>query len=154
MKPTARIPIFQHSTIPLFRSPIIPPLHLSVISLFLAFIIPALAQDSTRIGIHQQEAELHRWDVLKTHRSVPQMQKGVEAARNGDIKGAIRWFQKGAPGRASMAYFNLGVIYFEAQKPDQALRYFKLSYRARKDSVCLDFLKNTERLINERKRKK
>ena len=51
-----------------------------------------------------------------------------------------------------MAYFNLGVIYFEMQKPDQALRYFKLSYRARKDSVCLNYLKNTERLIKERNR--
>ena len=53
-----------------------------------------------------------------------------------------------------MAYFNLGVVYFETQKPDKALRYFRLSYRARKDSVCLDYLKNTERLINERKHKK
>ena len=90
---------------------------------------------------------------MKTHRLVPQLQEGAEAARNGDIKGAIRWFQKAAPGRPSMAYFNLGVVYFETQQFDKALRYFKLSYRARKDPVCLDYLRNTERLINERKRR-
>ncbi len=125
----------------------------SLIPVFLLSCHPALSQDSTRISIHQQEAELHRWDVLKTHPSVPQLQQGAECARNGDSKGAIRLFQRAAPGRPSMAYFNLGVVYFETQRFDQALRYFKLSYRARRDSVCLEYLKNAERLISERKRK-
>ena len=133
---------------------IIPPFHYSILCYLIFVHTPAPAQDTTRISIHQQEAELHRWDVLKTHPFVPQLQLGAESARTGDIKGAIRFFQKAAPGRPSMAYFNLGVVYFETQKFDQALRYLNLSYRARRDSVCLDYLKNTERLINERKRKK
>lgn len=138
MKPPASIPLFCSS----------------FVGLILLFFIPAHAQDSTRIGIHQLDAELHRWDILRTHHSVPEFGQGVESAQKGDIKGAIRWFQKGAPGRASMAYFNLGVVYFETQQFDKALRYLKLSYRARKDSACLDYLQNTERLINERKQMK
>lgn len=145
MRPLTKTILLHHSAIPSF--------YFFIICFLVLVYTPAPAQDTTRIGIHQQEAELHRWDVLKTHASVPQLQQGSEAARNGDINGAIRLFQKAAPGRPSMAYFNLGVVYFETQKFDQALRYFKLSYRARKDSVCLDYLKNTERLINERKRK-
>jgi tetratricopeptide (TPR) repeat protein len=125
---------------------------LIIISVCLVFASMVVAQDSTRVSIHQQESELHRWDVLKTHSSVPQLQQGAEAARRGDLKGAIRLFQKAAPGRPSFAYFNLGVAYFESQQFEKALRYFKLSHRARRDSVCLDYLKNTERLINERKR--
>jgi tetratricopeptide (TPR) repeat protein len=123
---------------------------------FLILSGPAIAQepDSTRIGIHQTESELHRWDILKTHASVPQLQRGAELARQGDIKGAIRAFQKAAPGRPSMAYFDLGIVYFETGKLEQALRYFQLSHRARKDSDCFDYLRNTQRLLKERKQQK
>lgn len=154
MTPQLRHHLVQYSTVPLFRSFVFPPFHYSTLLFLLFLSVPALAQDSTRIGVHQLEAELHRWDVLKTHPSVPQLQQGAESARNGDSKGAIRLFQRAAPGRPSMAYFNLGVVYFETQKLNQALRYFKLSYRARKDSICLGYLKNTERLIREHKQKK
>ena len=76
------------------------------VACLLALSLPALAQevDSTRISIHQMESELHRWDVLKIHPSVPQLQRGAELARQGDIKGAIRAFQKAAPGRPSIAF--------------------------------------------------
>ena len=148
------IPIYHYSIVQRFRFSIAPSFHSSMIILLFLVYLPAFAQDSTRISIHQQDAELHRWDVLKAHPSVPQLNQGAESARNGDLKDAIRFFQKAAPGRPSMAYFNLGVVYFETQKLDRALRYFRLSYRARKDSVCLDYLKNTERLIGERKLKK
>jgi tetratricopeptide (TPR) repeat protein len=123
---------------------------------FLMLSGPAIAQDpdSTRIGIHQTESELHRWDILKTHASVPQLQQGAELARQGDIKGAIRAFQKAAPGRPSMAYFDLGVVYFETGKLEQALRYFRLSLRARKDSACFEYLRNTQRLLKERRQQK
>jgi tetratricopeptide (TPR) repeat protein len=116
----------------------------------------AIAQDrdSAKVSIHQSEAEMHRWDSMKTHPSVPQLQKGVDLARKGDTIGAIRAFQKAAPARPSMAYFNLGVVYLETGRHEQALRYFRLSYRARKDPVCLDFLQNTERLISEHKQHK
>jgi tetratricopeptide (TPR) repeat protein len=116
----------------------------------------AIAQDrdSTRVGIHQSEAEMHRWDSMKIHPSVPQLQRGAEMARRGDIIGAVRAFQRAAPARPSMAYFNLGLVYFETGKLEQALRYFRLSYRARKNSVCLDYLQNTERLINEHKQRR
>jgi tetratricopeptide (TPR) repeat protein len=154
MKPDLTEAPVQQSIIPFSPFSIFRPFRYSIIPLFLALSASALAQDSARIGIHQQEAELHRWDVLRTHHSVPEFGRGVESAQKGDIKDAIRWFQKGAPGRASMAYFNLGVVYFETQEFEKALRYLKLSYRARKDSVCLDYLQNTERLINKRKQKK
>ena len=88
---------------------------------------------------------------MKIHSSAPHLQIGIELARKGDISGAIRAFQKAAPSRPSMAYFNLGVVYFETGRFEQALRYFRLSYRARKDSVCLDYLRNTERLVQEHK---
>jgi Flp pilus assembly protein TadD len=91
---------------------------------------------------------------LKTHASVPQLQQGAELARQGDIKGAIRAFQKAAPGRPSMAYFDLGVVYFETGKLEQALRYFRLSLRARKDSACFEYLRNTQRLLKERRQQK
>ncbi|MDP2883426.1 MAG: hypothetical protein Q8P51_00175 [Ignavibacteria bacterium] len=121
----------------------------------LLFSAPLAAQDrdSARIGIHQSEAESHRWDVLKTHTSVPQLQKGADLARKGNIKGAIRAFQAAAPRRKSFAYFNLGVVYFETGNLLQALRYLQLSYSARKDSVCLEYLQNTRRLIKERKQR-
>jgi hypothetical protein len=147
------IPFSRLSLTPLFHHFIIPAFHSPVLCFLLLMPVSVLAQDTTRMGIHQQEAELHRWDVMKTHRLVPQLQKGAESARSGDFKGAIRWFQKAAPGRPSLAYFNLGVLYFETQQFDKALRYFKLSYRARKDTVCLDYLGNTERLISERQRR-
>ena len=116
----------------------------------------AIAQDrdSARVGIHQSEANMHRWDSMKTHPSAPQLQRGTEMARKGDIIGAIRAFQKAAPARPSMAYFNLGVVHFETGRLEQALRYFRLSYRARKDSVCLEYLQSTERIINEHKHRK
>ena len=116
---------------------------------------PLVAQDpdSARIGIHQSEAELHRWDVLKTHSSVPQLQKGADLARQGNIKGAIRAFRAAAPGRKSFAYFNLGVVYFETGNLHQALRYLQLSCNARRDSVCMEYLQNTRRLIKERKQR-
>ena len=123
---------------------------------FLVLTLPASAQepDSTRISIHQMESELHRWDALKTHPRVPELKQGAELARQGDFKGAIRAFQQAAPKRRSFAYFNLGVVYFETGKLEKALRYFRLSHRARKDSVCLEYLGNTQRLINERKQQK
>lgn len=126
----------------------------SISTFVLVLSISAVAQDrdSARVGIHQSEAEMHRWDNMKVHSSVPQLQKGAELARKGDVSGAIRAFQKAAPARPSMAYFNLGVVYFETRRLEQALRYFRLSYRARKDSVCLDYLRNTERLIHENKK--
>jgi tetratricopeptide (TPR) repeat protein len=126
---------------------------LSLAVCLLSFSAPLAAQepDSARIGIHQSEAELHRWDVLKTHPSVPQLQKGADLARQGSIKGAIRAFQAAAPGRKSFAYFNLGVVYFETGNLHQALRYLQLSHRARKDSVCLEYLQNARRLVKERK---
>ena len=111
-------------------------------------------RDSTRVGIHQSEAEMHRWDCMKIHPSVPRLQQGAEMARRGDFIGALRAFQKAAPARPSMAYFNLGVVYFETERLEQALRYFRLSYRARRDSVCRDYLQNTERLINEHRQRK
>jgi tetratricopeptide (TPR) repeat protein len=91
---------------------------------------------------------------MKVHPSVPQLQKGVEMAREGDMTGAIRAFQKAAPARPSMAYFNMGVVYFETGRLEQALRYFRLSYRVRKDSLCLDNLRNTERLLKEHKQRR
>jgi len=48
----------------------------------------------------------------------------------------------------------MGVVYFETGKLEQALRYFRLSYRARKDSVCLGYLQNTERIINEHRQRR
>ncbi|MBF8297076.1 MAG: hypothetical protein HW389_3621 [Bacteroidetes bacterium] len=126
---------------------------LAVCLLSLSAPLAAQDRDSARIGIHQSEAESHRWDVLKTHSSVPQLQKGTELARQGNIKGAIRAFQAAAPGRRSLAYFNLGVVYFETGNLHQALRYLQLSYSARRDSVCLEYLQNTRRLIKERKQR-
>jgi hypothetical protein len=114
-------------------------------------IAKAQDRDSARVSIHQTEAGMHRWDNMKVHPSVPQLQKGVEMARKGEMRGAIRAFQKAAPARPSMAYFNLGMVYFETGSFEQAHRYFRLSYRARKDSLCLDYLRNTERLIKEHK---
>ncbi len=116
----------------------------------------AIAQDrdSAKVSIHQSEAEMHRWDSIKIHPSVPQLQRGAEMARKGDIIGAVRSFQKAALARPSMAYFNLGLVYVETGKLEQALRYFRLSYRARKDSVCLEYLQNTERLTSEHKKHK
>jgi tetratricopeptide (TPR) repeat protein len=111
-------------------------------------------RDSARVSIHQSEVEMHRWDSMKIYPSVPQLQRGAMLARKGDIAGAIRAFQKGASARPSMAYFDLGLVYFETGKLEQALRYFRLSYRVRRDSVCLDYLQNTERLINEHKQHK
>jgi len=119
----------------------------------LVLLLSAIAQDrdSAKVSIHQSEAEMHRWDSMKTHPSVPQLQRGAEMARKGDIIGAVRAFQKAAPARPSMAYFNLGLVYAATGKLEQALRYFRLSYRARKNSVCLEYLQNTERLISEHK---
>ncbi|MBM4162497.1 MAG: tetratricopeptide repeat protein [Ignavibacteria bacterium] len=123
---------------------------------FLLLTFPASAQepDSARISIHQMESELHRWDALKTHPRVPELQQGAELARQGDLKGAIQAFQRAAPKRGSLAYFNLGVVYFETGELEKALRYFRLSHRASRDSVCLEYLRNTQRLINERKQQK
>jgi tetratricopeptide (TPR) repeat protein len=122
----------------------------------LALVSIAISQDrdSARVSIHRSEVEIHRWDSMKIHPSVPQLEHGVALARKGDIAGAIRAFQKAAPARPSMAYFDIGLVYFETGKLEQALQYFRLSYRARKDSVCLDYLQNTERLINEHKQHK
>jgi hypothetical protein len=119
--------------------------------LFLSSLATAQDRDSTRVSIHQSETEMHRWDRMKVHASVPQLRRGVEMARQGDMTGAIRAFQKAAPARPSMAYFNMGIVYFETGRLEQALRYFRLSYRARKDSLCLDNLRNTERLLKEHK---
>ena len=118
----------------------------------LQFSSTVAGQDSARIGIHQSEAELHRWDVLKTHASVPQLQKGADLARAGNIEGAIRAFRSATFKRKSLAYFNLGVIYFETGNMNQALRYLQLSYRAQRDSVCLEYLQNTRRLLKERRK--
>jgi tetratricopeptide (TPR) repeat protein len=126
-------------------------LSLTVCLLSFSAHLAAQVPDSARIGIHQSEAELHRWDVLKTHSSVPQLQRGADLARQGNIKGAIRAFQAAAHKRKSFACFNLGVVYFETGNLPQALRYLQLSYSARRDSVCLDYLQNTRRLIKERK---
>ena len=128
-------------------------LSLTVCLLSLPAPLAAQDPDSARIGIHQSEAELHRWDVLKTHSSVPQLQKGADLARQGNIKGAIRAFQAAAPGRKSLAYFNLGVVHLETGNLYQAVRYLQLSYSARRDSVCMEYLQNTRRLIKERKQR-
>jgi hypothetical protein len=111
-------------------------------------------RDSARISIHQSEAEIHRWDGMKTHPSVPELRRGAEMARQGDHVGAVRAFQKAAPARPSMAYFNLGLVYVETGKLELALRYFRLSYRAHKDSACLEHIHNTERLITEHRQHK
>jgi tetratricopeptide (TPR) repeat protein len=111
-------------------------------------------RDSARVSIHQSEIKMHRWDSMKTHPSVPELQRGAEMARTGDMSGAIRTFQKAARARPSMAYFDLGLVYFETGKLEQAVRYFRLSYRARKDTVCLEYINNTQRLISEHKQLK
>ncbi|MFH0990035.1 MAG: tetratricopeptide repeat protein [bacterium] len=120
------------------------------------FSSPLLSQerDSARIGIHQMETEQHRWDVLKTHPSIPQLQRGVELAQQGNLKSAIRSFQKASSKRKYLACFNLGVVYFEMGNYQQAQRYFQQSYNARKDSVCREYLKNTRRLLKESKKQK
>lgn len=125
-----------------------------VVILFFPLIVSvAEAQnpDSLNVGIHQAESESHRWDVLKTHPRIPELEKGAELARRGDMNGAIRAFQKAAPARKSYAYFNLGVVYFEAGNFSRARRYFQLSYNARRDPVCLEYLLNSRRLVKERK---
>jgi tetratricopeptide (TPR) repeat protein len=136
------------------RSQMNTPVVVAIIVLLLPSSAATQDSDSVKVGIHQSEAELHRWDGMKIHPSVPQLQRGVEMARTGDLIGAVRAFQKAAPARPSMAYFNLGLISFETGKLEQALRYFRLSYRARKDSACRDYLQNTERLINERRQRR
>jgi tetratricopeptide (TPR) repeat protein len=114
----------------------------------------AQEQDSARVGIHQSESEIHKWDILKTHPSIPELQKGADLARISDFAGAICAFQKAAPRRPSYAYFNLGVIHFETGQLQKAVRYFRLSYKARRDPVCREYLKNSERLLKERGERK
>ena len=110
----------------------------------------AQERDSARVSIHQTESEIRRWDVMKTHPSVPQLQKGADLARNKDFIGAARSFQQAAPRKPSYAYFNLGVLYLETGNLQRAIRYFRLSYNARRDSVCREYLKNAERLLKDR----
>jgi tetratricopeptide (TPR) repeat protein len=125
------------------------PISLVKTLLVLASIAVSQNRDSARVSIHQSEAEMHRWDSMKTHASVPQLERGAALVHKGDIAGAIHAFQRAAPARPSLAYFDLGLVYFQTGKLEKALRYFRLSYRARRDSVCLDYLQNTERLLNE-----
>jgi tetratricopeptide (TPR) repeat protein len=106
-------------------------------------------RDSTRIGIHRLESESHRWDVLRTHPAVPELKRGNELVRQGDINGAFHMFRRAAYRRAYIAHFNMGIVYFETGKLKQALQYLQRSYRARKDSVCLEYLRNTQRLMKE-----
>lgn len=106
--------------------------------------------DSTRVGIHRMESESHRWDVLKTHVAIPELKRGNELVRQGDLDGGLRMFRRATYRRAYLADFNRGVVYFETGNLKLALQYLQRSYRAQKDSVCLEYLQNTRRLLKER----
>jgi tetratricopeptide (TPR) repeat protein len=121
-----------------------------LLSLLLIGLVSAQDRDSTRIGIHQIESESHRWDVLKTHVAIPELKRGNELVRQGDLDGALRMFRRATYRRAYLADFNRGVVYFETGKLKLALQHLQRSYRAQKDSVCLEYLQNTRRLLKER----
>lgn len=115
--------------------------------------IPMVAQTGTKQtkSIHQVDSELHRWDVLRVHPAVPELQKGVDLAREGKLTESIRAFQKAAPKRRSLAWFNIGVVYLENGNPAKAYRYLQKAYDIRKDSVCAEYLANARRQLKEQK---
>ena len=108
--------------------------------------------DTGHATIHQTQSLLHRWDELKIDSSCKEFQRGKEYAREGKLRAAIREFKKGLIHNRSYSLFDLGVVSSAESRFTQALSYFRDSYTAQKDSICLKQIKNTERLIREHKR--
>lgn len=102
--------------------------------------------------IHQTQSRLHRWDEIKIDSSCKEFQKGKEDARKGKFGAATREFKKGLIHNRSYSLFDLGVVSLAESRLAQALSHFRGSYKVQKDSICLEEIKNTERLIREHKR--
>jgi tetratricopeptide (TPR) repeat protein len=110
--------------------------------------MPALAQDpdSARPGIHQLEADEHRWDVLRTDPAVPALARGKAFAREGRYDEATKEFRKAVKTRRTAANFNLGVLFYEQGRYVLALKYLDIAKRAKRDSVVLEYYFNAKRL--------
>jgi len=106
--------------------------------------------DSLRVGIHQLEAEEHRWDDVKLVQGVGAFVHGKAAAIAGDLKQAIAEFQKGARKNRAAAYFNIGLVYFHMNNYPAAIGYFKKSERIRRDALSRTYRRNAERILKEK----
>jgi tetratricopeptide (TPR) repeat protein len=118
----------------------------------LLFLSAACAQelDSARVGIHQLESNLHRWDVLRVDSLFPELIKGKEAAQQGRLDEAEAEFKSGLKHHEAKAFFDLGVLAFERQRYKQALSFFRKCARIQKDSTVPNYIGNTERLLRLR----
>lgn len=108
--------------------------------------------DTGHATIHQTQSLLHRWDKLKIDSRCKEFQKGKEDARKGKLWAATREFEKGLIHNRSYSLFDLGLVSLAESRLAKALSYFRGSYKVQKDSICLEEIKNTERLIREHKR--
>lgn len=107
--------------------------------------------DSARISIHQFESQLHRWDDLKVDPAFPEFGRGKEYAQNGYLEKAKDEFRIGLKNNLDYAYFDIGLIAFYEGKFSEALSYFQDSCQVR-DSLCLEYVENTQRILQERER--
>jgi tetratricopeptide (TPR) repeat protein len=112
-------------------------------------VLSAQDADSLRIGIHQVEAEQHRWDVLRTDRAAPSLRRGKELALDGRLAEAEAEFRKALKTRKTLANFNLGVLYLEQGRFSLALTHLDAARRAKRDSVFLEYYGTAKRLAKK-----
>lgn len=118
----------------------------------LILIVLLCSQIKAQISIHELESRTHRFDILKIDSSVSELVKGKKLAIEGKLELAEKEFKKAICKNKSYAYFDLGVLYIYMNKPEKALHYLKLSYEIEPDTLCLEQIKNVERIINERRK--
>ncbi len=114
----------------------------------------AQVPDTLRVGIHQMESAEHRWDDLKIDPKVPELRKANELVRQGKIDEAVAKYKALSKKTNARALFNLGLVAFQRGDYRDALRWFRASYGARRDRTCLDYIRNTRRIIQEHAAKK
>ncbi len=119
-----------------------------------ALCLPALARgqsaDSGRISIPALKAAERRWDDLKTDPDVPELQRANALARDGKLDEAVAMYRSLTRRSNSRALFNLGLVAYQRGDFSNALLWFRASYGGHRDHACLEYIRNTRRILQER----
>ncbi len=122
---------------------------------FAVLTLPTVARtqsaDSARVSIHEIEAAEHRWDDLKTDPKVPQLQRANALVREGKLDEAVAQYRSLTKRSNWRALFNLGLVAYQRGDYTNALLWFRASYGGHRDHTCLEYIRNTRRILQERK---
>lgn len=99
---------------------------------------------------------------FETDSAIPDLEKGIQQAKLGEMQEAIRIFAAAArasetnakikPGSIAKAYWDLGLVYEYTWEFDKAIECFKKAYSLDSSEAYIKEIKNTEKLRAERKK--